>query len=268
MDINNQIVHVRINNFNEEHFRNLGYTFNRNDYIDIPAKHLPKGSGIKIKVECKYCRKIFEKAYRRYLETKDDVCCKECKGKKMMKTSIEKYGNKCSLRNEEVQEKSKKKNLKNLGVQYPFQNKEVLEKCRKTCRSKYGENYRSYTISKQQKYIHSLYGGILNYDEYPFMLDIYFSKENIYFEYDGSGHDLSVKMKQCTKKQFKEKEEYREKFLKEKGYKEFRIISEDDVLPDDKTLIGIKDRAFYFLLEKGYNKYTYNLNTKIESFKK
>ena len=266
IDIDNQIIKIRINNFNEEHFKKLGYNFKKNDYVYIPVKHLPNGSGVKIKVQCKYCGKIFEKSYRRYLETKDSICCKECKDIKMVETSIKKYGNRCSLRNEKIQEKSKNKNMINLGVQYPFQNKGILDKCVKTCIEKYGINYKKCIISSQQKYLHSIYGGIINYSEPPYMLDIFFEKEKIYCEYDGSGHNLSVKMGNCTEEDFDKKEKCREQFLKEKGYKEFRIISNDDILPDIDTLLYIKSRAFEFLINKNYSKYTYNLNTKIESF--
>ena len=267
IDIDNQLVKIRVNNFNEEHFKNLGYNFKRNDYIDVLVKDLPNGSGIKIKVQCNYCGKIFEKSYRRYLKTKDDICCNNCKKYKMMKMSLKKYGNICSLRNESVQEKSKIKNIKNLGVQYPFQNKDILKKCTDTCIEKYGENYKCKSISKQQLYIHSLYGGNLNYVEYPYFLDIFFDKEKIYFEYDGSGHNLAVKMNFLSEKDFDEKEEKRKKYLKEKGYKEFRIVSDNDMLPNDFVLLEIKNRAFDILLKYNYNSYIYNLNTKIESFK-
>ena len=178
------------------------------------------------------------------------------------------YGNKCSLRNKDIQEKSKKKNIENLGVQYPFQNKDILEKCRKTCIEKYGENYRSCVISRQQRYIHSIYGGILNYSEYPFMLDIFFPEELIYFEYDGGAHRLSVKTGKYTEEEFVQKELHRENFLKSKGYKEFRIISSNDILPTDEDLLKIKETAFYYLLDKGCYKYIYNLDTKTESFEK
>lgn len=61
MDVENQIITIRVNNFNEEHFKKLGYNFNLNDYIKIPAKHLPSGSGTKVDVECSYCKKIFKR---------------------------------------------------------------------------------------------------------------------------------------------------------------------------------------------------------------
>lgn len=260
MDIDNQIITVRINNFNEEHFRNLGYVFDRNDYIQIPVKDLPPGSGIKIEVECSYCHKKFMKSYRRYLETKDKICCKGCKTNKMIEVSIEKYGSPCSLRNPEIQEKSKNKNIKNLGVQYPFQNKDILNKCRETCIKRYGENYRNNCTSRNQIYLNNLYGGILNYNEYPYYLDIFFKDYKIYCEYDGSGHKLPIKLGTKTEEEFMNYEIERCNYLKSLGYKEFRIISQNDILPDDDTLMNVKNEAFNFLLNLDYNHYIYNIN--------
>jgi len=264
MDIENQEIKIRINNFNEKHFKELGYTFKLNDYIIIPAKHLPNGSGMKIKVICSYCGKTFDKSYRRFLETKDKLCCKKCSKKKMMESSLKKYGNVCSLRNEEVGNRARNKNRKNLGVDYPFQNKKILKKCHDISVEKYGKGYRSVKISKQQIEIHSFFGGALNYCVYPYYVDILFEEDKIYFEYDGSGHTLGISKGKYTEEEFKIKEQKRKEFLKNKGYKEFRILSNTDNLPSKKELLKIKDKAFEILKE--FDTYIYNLDTKTESF--
>jgi len=265
MNIENQKIKVRVNNFNEKHFINLGYNVKRNDYIEIFIKELPVGSGLKIDVQCNYCKEIFRKSYRRYLETKDNLCCNKCKSLKMMETSIERFGNKCSLRNEEILKKSIETNLNKLGVEYPFQNKDILIKCLDSF-NKNGKT-RAINISKAQIRIVKLYDAILNYIEFPYRIDGFFEKENIYFEYDGSGHKLGIRFGIYTEEEFEKRQEERNMFLKEKGYKEFRIISNDDVLPKNKILLDIKQRAFDLLLNKNYNNYIYNLNTKTESFK-
>ena len=56
--------------------------------------------------------------------------------------------------------------------------------------------------SKQQLYIHSLLGGELNYCTGKCFLDIAFLDEKIYLEYDGGGHDLSVKLGNMSKEEF------------------------------------------------------------------
>ena len=261
-----QIIKTRVNNFNVKHFNSLGYSPNLNDYIEIFAFELPSGSGTKINVECNYCGETFKKAYRRVLETLDDICCENCKKEKMMKTSLEKYGNICSLRNPVVLEKAKKKNQEKLGVDFPFQNKEILSKCRDTSIDRYGDKFNSSSISKQQREIHNIFGGSLNHSDFPYRLDILFIEEGIYFEYDGTGHFLGVKLGKISRNEFLEKEHLRECFLFDKGYKQFRIISETDILPPDQELLQIKNRAFYILLNEDFKKYGYNLDYKTESF--
>ena len=266
MDIENQKITIRVNNFNEKHFVSLGYKFEKNEYITIPAGHLPKGSGFKIDVICSYCGNQFKKPYRRYLETIKEICCKKCKDKKMVKTSIRKYGNPCSLRNPLILKKSKDKNMSNLGVEYPFQNREILKKCRETHIKRYGK-WRAVKVSSQQKRIHSLYGGELDKNCFPYYLDIFFENEKIYFEYDGSGHKLGIRFGVRTEEEFNDYQTKRRTYLKNLGYKEFRIVSEKDLLPAlDKELLEIKKRAFEILLIKNYSSYIYNADTKTESF--
>jgi len=262
----NEIITIRVNNFNVKHFNSLGYYPDLNEYIEIYVYELPKGSGTKINVECNYCGEVFKKAYRRYLESIDDVCCNKCKKYKMMKSSLKKYGNICSLRNPEVLKKSKLTNQRKLGVDFPFQNKEILEKCRKTSVEKYGEMFNASSISKQQRKIHNALGGEINYSEFPYRLDIFFKEEMIYLEYDGSGHMLSVKLSLMTEEEFLYKENERENFLYEKGYKQIRLISDTDKIPSKTRLLEVKRRAFYILLKENFNKYIYNFDTKIESF--
>ncbi len=264
VDVENQKIKVRVNNFNEKHFKSLGYNVSLNAYIDIFVYELPIGSGLKIPVECFYCGKIFLKAYRRYLETKGCVCCSDCGTLKMIETSTKRYGSPCSLRNELVQNKSKEKNMKNLGVQFPFQNKDILKKCADSYNK--GPNKKEKKTSSQQLYIFNLYGGEINLSIFPYFVDIFFRDNNIYFEYDGSGHKLNVIKGKITEDEWSAKELKRSLFLRNKALKEFRIVSNDDILPSDDKLLEIKDRAFYILLNKNYNKYVYNLNTKTESF--
>jgi len=87
-------------------------------------------------------------------------------------------------------------------------------------------------VSTQQIYIHNLIGGILNYPEEKSCLDIAFLDEKIYVEYDGSGHDLTVKLKTISQEQFDEKSKRRRYALYRRGWKEIRIISKKDLLPN------------------------------------
>lgn len=266
MDIENQIIKIKVINFTEKHFQNLGYNVKNGDYIEIPAKHLPNGSGTKVKVQCSYCGKYFYKAWRRYLETKDSICCESCKERKMMDTSFAKYGNICSLRNPVVQEKSQATCIKNWGVPHSLMNAEVRAKCIKTRRNNFNSNDWILKGSKQQQKFYDLYGGIYNYTILDYYVDIYFPNYNIYFEYDGSGHNLSVKLNNITQEEFDEKEFIRTSRLLSLGLKEFRIISKYDLLPNDNELFSIKNRAFYILNELDYDIYIYDLDINTEYF--
>ena len=263
MNIENQLITLRVINFTEEHFRKLGYDVKNGDVITIPAKDLPNGSGFKVDVQCSYCGKIFKKAWRRYLETKDKCCCEECKEIKMMETSLEKYGNVCSLRNQKVQEKSKAKNMKNLGVQYPFQNKKILMKCHETL-YKNGNNIAA--TSKQQLYINNLYNGTLNYPVDMYFADILLTN-NLVVEYDGGGHALNVKYHTLSEREFNDRELYRESVFIDNGYKILRIICDNDKLPSDDILLKIKEMAEHLLNGNIYNVMTYNTQTQEIAFR-
>ena len=263
MLLENQKINVRITNMTERHFREKGYEVKNGDKINIPVEELPKGSGLKVLVICDYCNCIFEKQWRKILISKDD-CCKDCKTKKMMKTSLEKYGNVCSLRNPEIEKKMKEHNIKKFGVEYPLQNKEVLKKTKVNISEK---SFFERITSKQQKKIHILFGGILNYQIYPYIVDIFFPDEKIYFEYDGGGHNLSVKLKQKKEKEFEKEQKDRTSYLKEKGLKEFRIIdsSKKGKLLDNNIMLKIKEKAFD-ILSKEYTSYIYNIDNNTETY--
>ena len=97
MDVENQIIKIRVINFTEIHFKRLGYDVKNGDIITIPARDLPDGSGTKVLVECQYCKKLFKKSWRHYVKTRPNICCDDCKKFKMMETSFEKYGVHCKM---------------------------------------------------------------------------------------------------------------------------------------------------------------------------
>ena len=265
MNTDEQIIKVRVTNLNAQHYADLGYDFELNDFIFVPAKDLTHGSGIKVDVQCSYCGKIFQQPYNRYIKTKNKSCCSDCKKKKMMETSLEKYGNICSLRNPVVQNKSMQKNIENLGVQYPFQSPDILQKCSDTTLQKYGKRHICVNTSKQQKYVCELYDGILNYEVGKYSLDIFMQQYNIDIEWDGSGHRLRVKMGKMTDDEFDELENIRTAFILENGIKVCRIICTSDKVPDDNTLLSIKQDIIQKLYYDGYNEYVINLDDNTKS---
>lgn len=258
-----QTVHVKAHNFTRKYYEEKGYVVGKiGDIFNVSVNDLPQSSTQKVLVICDFCQKEYNIEYRKFLIQKTNgTCCISCRQVKTEITNLKKYGHKCSLRNEEVLQKSKDTNLKNLGVEYPFQSKSIINKTMESQIKKYGKLGRACNTSSQQIYLNKLFGGKLNHQILPYCVDSFFEKENIILEYDGGGHNLSVKLGKCSKKEFENKELIRMNFLKDLDYKQFHIVSKKDKLPNDYELFNIKNTAFNFLLNKGVY-YSYNLETK------
>ena len=183
---------------------------------------------------------------------------------KIINTMNEKYGVENPLYNKEIEEKSRNTCFEKYGVKYPLQNKEILQKTRDTQIEKYGTCLFGYRTSKQQKYICNLYNAKLNYNIGKYYVDMFLSEEKIFVEYDGGGHNLQVKLHNMSQEEFDKYENERSKYLKSFGYKEFRIISQRDILPDDNILLQIKNRAIEML--SIYTTYKYNIDNNTEYY--
>lgn len=158
-------------------------------------------------------------------------------------TCLEKYGVENLFQANFVKEKIIKYNIENYGVKHPMKIESIknarLEKMTVT-------KYRNGTgqSSRQQDYLHLLYGGELNYPLDRSMLDIAFLDDMVCCEYDGSGHALSVNFGDHTQEEFENKEMRRKYYLFSKGWREFRIISNNDYLPFDDVLLEMKELSF------------------------
>lgn len=205
---------------------------------------------------------------------------------KIKLTNIDKYGVEYPYQNSLILEKCQNTLFENYGVKNPTLNKEILEKAvannKKTVMERYGVtsvmlvkeikekavlNSRismskngNVPTSKNQIYLQQLFGGELNKMFYPYFLDIYFNDEDIYLEYDGSGHDLCVKMGQKTESQFKLMEIIRYKFLKNKKLKMIRIKDNNKKLISDDILLSLKKISFDFLKNPNNNWIIFDIN--------
>ena len=117
-------------------------------------------------------------------------------------------------------------------------------------------------VFNQQIYLCNLLKGKLNYPVSRCSVDIGFPNENIYIEYDGGGHDLSVKFNILTEKDFDIKELKRYFLLKSKGWKKIRIISIEDYLPQDEVILQMVQFAKEYLNE-GHSWITFDINNNI-----
>lgn len=190
---------------------------------------------------------------------------------KIRKTLLKEYNVTNPSQIPEVKIKKEQTCLKNWGVKSPAQSKEIQEKTKQNNFKKYGyyftlqvpkfrnEAKAAKTLyqngngpsSKQQKYLCNLLKGKLNYPIDKCRLDIAFLNEMIYIEYDGSGHDLSVKYGTSIK-EFKKREIKRKTFLENKGWKLIRIISSKDLLPRDEDIINLINECKNYLLNSNH----------------
>lgn len=177
---------------------------------------------------------------------------------KIEATNINRYGVRNPFESAQIREKGIQTTIDNHGVDNYFkvdnfhsiQEKSMLEKygykhySEDPIKSNSASRKRNETMyskgnapsSRQQNYIHDVVSGELNYPVGVLMLDIAFPDEKIYLEFQGSGHDLDVKMGKATAEEFKKKEINRYYFLKKQGWKMIEIISTNDLLPYPKKI--------------------------------
>lgn len=160
-------------------------------------------------------------------------------------TCTEKYGSPYAQQNEEIKDKIRQTCLERYGYANPSSSPEIREKVAK---KKYERG--SQTSSAQQRHICDLLKGQLNYPFRKYFIDVAFPDEKIAVEYNGSGHDLSVRMGQLTCSKFTQNETYRKKQLYQEGWRLITIISHSDELPDDHTLLTLTAFARGLLNER------------------
>lgn len=178
-------------------------------------------------------------------------------------TMNNKYGAENPSQVQEMLDKSiarmKETNLERYGYEVASKNTEIKQKIRKAFAER-NQDGSLIPASKNQLYLANLYKGQINFPIQYYFLDIYFPQDNIYCEYDGSGHDLSVTLGRISEKEFKQKEQIRYITLKSENLKLFRIIHNGDKLPPDDVLLWMKNIAYAFLLELHHNWITFDID--------
>lgn len=155
-------------------------------------------------------------------------------------TVKERYGVDHVAKLDSVKRKTKETCLKRFGVDQPMKSPEIRQKSNET----YYKNG-SWRCSSQQYHIWQVVGGELNYPVCGYSLDILIG--NIDVEYNGSGHNLCVRIGQKTQEEFDKRERMRKGCLKNKGYKILNINSATDKLPNDDVIKYIVDSLGFFL---------------------
>lgn len=182
---------------------------------------------------------------------------------KVESTMMKKFGAKCSFMSKDLQAKIRESLVKKYGVEFPTKSPEVRKRVANTL-------YKNSTTptSRQQLYIYNLY--YINNDNRPYLnypisyynADICFPDEKLNIEVDFGGHNLVVKLGQLTQEEFNRKEIIRNNVIKKEGYKQMRIISENDKLPSDQILLQmLQDARNYFSEYPNHSWIEFNIST-------
>lgn len=261
------------------------YTFQREDVKSKIRETNLKKYGVENPMQSNEIKEKLKNTIMELYGVDNYAKTKECQEKKKV-TNLEKYGFGCSFQNEDVKAKYRESCMEKYGATNPMKLKEVQEKIRQTLIEKYGtpntwkvgqidnpfddikvilanRAYESGKIntSKQQRYLHNLYGGILNYPISYFFADICFPDEKIDIEYNGGGHNLDIKTGRLTQEQHNKREYYRGITIKTEGYKVMTIISSKDYLPSDTILLEMLEQARTYFTTTSHTWIEYNIDT-------
>lgn len=228
MLVPNQLIEVRINNKNREHFQKNCYDVSCGDTIIVPPSHLPNGSHSSVKVVCDICQKIIDKPYKKYIvqHTYNMDCCRECNKIKYKMTILDKYGVDNVFKSIEIKEKIKQTMLDKYGYEHVTQVPIIKEKIQKT----FQMNNTTKT-SSQQKRIYEIIKNkyenvVLNHPYNPFYLDVFLCENNV---------KIDIEYDSWYFHQDKQRDIKRDKFLQSKGFKTLRIRS-GHLLPQEQDL--------------------------------
>jgi len=257
--------------------------------LTVKTEDMPIYSEAKVTVKCDYqeegCRDVYEKNVGDYIKNNINSvvhtdCCanRKCQTKKTAECNLINYGFKYHINQPEFMEKMKRTNLEKYNSEVLFGSDYFINKTKEVVKEKYGVDnisqiesvklkksetfFRngSTRTSRQQIYIHQLFGGELNYSNNTPSLDIAFPEDKVYIEVNGSGHDLCVKMGNMTEKEFKEREKRRYYYLKRRGWKVIFINTVRDYLPSNEVLLEEFNKALEWFESNDKGHYHYNIN--------
>lgn len=196
-------------------------------------------------------------------------------------TNMAKYGVPHSSQLKKTQDKKHHTVQERYGVDHVSQLSEVKEKIRQSCLARYGVEYYSQLPEHRQKmsafflennkppssagqdHICKLVEGKLNYRCHGFFLDTLY-EDWLDIEYNGTGHDLSVKFGLLTQEEFDKKERQRKAAIFGYGYKMLILYysqSKRDNLPKDDLLVPVLELAISRLKHEDIYELTIDLDT-------
>lgn len=271
MGIISETVEIKLWSNTVKYYNDLGYSGKHGDIITVKVEDLPKGSHANIEVLCDMCKfnkmTVTYEVYNRVVRNTGNYVCQCCLNQKRINTVKERYGVRFASQSDIFKEKTRQTNLERYNVENVMYTSDIKEKLKQSNLEKYGVPcaaqapeirekifktlYKNGTqkTSRQQLYLHSLYGGKLNYPIKYYAADICFPEEKLVVEYDGGFHSGRVILGRLTQEEFDQKEIIRNNVIKRAGYKQMRIISQSDLLPSDSILLEMLSYARNYFSE-------------------
>jgi len=153
---------------------------------------------------------------------------------KFVNSMIEKHGVEYAQQSYKIREKTKNNNIVKFGVSCPMYNSDLKNKIKSGFLFVNGIR-----VSKNQFKIAEFLNGALNTNIGGKYADMVLLDNNIIVEYDGSGHDLSVKLGKVSKEIFEEKDKNRIHLFNQLGYKCLIVQNTKEKIIDDNILQNI-----------------------------
>ena len=140
----NNTIRIRVNSMDVKRLYEINNKYNLHvgDIIDICVSELSNNSKRKIKVKCDICETEKELTYSKYIKNIKNcnfyACSSKCANKKVINTSLIRFGVTNASKSIEKKDKRASTNMKKFGVINAFQNDNIINKLKETNIKKYG----------------------------------------------------------------------------------------------------------------------------------
>lgn len=138
-----QTVKVRPRGTSITYYTSLGYEYKGREKIDVNVVDLLPSSSVVVLVKCDYCGKEYESKYTEVSKRLDDICCSNCKGNKITRTNMKRYGVTSTSQIPEVKQRQMHTLIKNYGVDNPMKSDLLKNRFENTMLERYGVRYSS-----------------------------------------------------------------------------------------------------------------------------
>lgn len=141
MGIITKEVEVKLWGSNIKHYRDLGYKGKQGDIITVKVEDLPKGSNVRVIVNCDYCGKERNPRYVEYcnsIESDGTYACTNCTIRKAEKTNYKKYGVLNYSSTQECRDKVSNTLMSRYGISHVSESEEFLKRKCENNKLKYG----------------------------------------------------------------------------------------------------------------------------------